>query len=147
MSEENKNIENLSPNNSEECGNCIYCKYTDVCDTAMIKIKFGDLTSRELVKGFESVYIFRDKETNEMMVEYALRCKNDFVYIDKQKLDSEISVDKNIIKPELHSLTDIKDMTLNQIVNSKPLDEFGDVSLDEEYWFGDQYIRVRYYGD
>ena len=140
---------------SEECGNCLYCKYEEECDNSWvkeaekskIKIKFGDLTPRELVEGFESVYIFRDKETNEMMVEYALRCKNDFVYLDKVKLDSEISVDKNIIKPELHSSTSIKDMTLSQIVDSKPLDEFGDVSLDEEYWFGDQYIRVRYYGD
>jgi len=82
-----------------------------------------------------------------MMVEYAFRCKNDFVYLDKVKLDSEIIVDKNIIKPELHSSTSIKDMALSQIVDAKPLDEFGEISLDDEYWFGDQYIRVRYYGD
>ncbi len=29
-------------------------------ETTKIKMKFGDLTPRELVKGFESVYIFRD---------------------------------------------------------------------------------------
>lgn len=112
-----------------------------------IKIKFGDLTPRELVKGFESVYIFRDEESKELMVEYALRCKNDLVYIDKGNLDSEIGIDENLINPELHSLTSIKDMTLRQIVDSKPKDEFGDAYLDEEYWFGSQYIRVRYYGD
>lgn len=116
-------------------------------ETTKIKIKFGDLTPRELVKGFESVYIFRDEESKELMVEYALRCKNDFVYIDKGKLDNEIGIDENLINPELHSLTSIKDMTLRQIVDSKPKDEFGTISLDEEYWFGSQYIRVRYYGD
>lgn len=115
-------------------------------ENAKIKIKFGDLTPRELVEGFESVYIHRNQENNKMMVEYAARCKKDFVYCGQTELDSEISVSEEIINPALHNLTSIKDMTLRDIIKSTPKDEFGDAYLDEEYWFGGQYIRVRYYG-
>lgn len=115
-------------------------------ETTKIKIKFGDLTPRELVEGFESIYIYRNTDNDEMMVEYAARCKNDFVYLGQTELESELCVDDRVINTELHSLTSIKDMTLRDIIKSTPKDEFGDVYLDEEYWFDGQCIRVRYYG-